>query len=138
MNKSVEQLKITTMMKVNKVMAVVTIMTLTSAMPAMAGNKKHNDRRNDKVVVVVKDISSPLVRGGYNAGIHAPKPIATCPGVKVCTFRVNPRSARHNVVAQAERIHGVMDAYYNPRTHEVTVRYDAHMTSAHQIMHSVA
>ena len=124
-------------MKMNKVMAVVTIMTLTSAMPAMAGNKKHNDRRNDKVVVVVKDKKTPA-HADKRTSHFVPKLVAPRPDVKVCTIRVNPRSAHGNVVARAERIHGVMDAHYNPRTHEVTVRYDAHMTSAHHIMHSVA
>jgi len=32
-------------------------------------------------------------------------------------------------VAKAERIHGVMGAYWNPRTHEMTIRYDAIITS---------
>ena len=44
----------------------------------------------------------------------------------------------HHAVAKAERIHGVMGAYWNPRTHEMTVRYDARVTSARHIMHSVA
>jgi len=137
MNKSVEQLKITTKMKMNKVMAVVTIMTLTSVIPAMAGNKKNNNRNNDKVVIVVNENKAPA-HTDKRTSHFAPKPVALRPDVKVCTFRVNSRSAHGNIVARAERIHGVMDAYYNPRTHEVTVRYDAHMTSAHHIMHSVA
>jgi len=41
-------------------------------------------------------------------------------------------------MAKAERIHGVMGAYWNPRTHEMTVRYDARVTSARHIMHLVA
>ena len=34
--------------------------------------------------------------------------------------------------------HGVMQACWNPRTHEMTVRYDARVTSARHIMHLVA
>ena len=37
-----------------------------------------------------------------------------------------------------EKRHGVMGAYWNPRTHEMTVRYDARVTSARHIMHLVA
>ena len=37
--------------------------------------------------------------------------------------------------AKAERIHGVIDAHFSPRTHEVIVRYDARRTTAHHIRH---
>lgn len=126
------------MMKMNKVVAIMTIVSLTVAMPAMAGNnKKHNDRKNDKVVVVVKDKKAPT-HFDKRTSHFAPRPVAPRPDVKVCTFKVSHHAAHRNVVAKAERIHGVMDAHYNPRTHEVTVRYDARMTSARHIMHSVA
>ena len=58
--------------------------------------------------------------------------------VKTCTFRVSRYTAHHHAVAKTERIHGVMGAYWNPRTHEMTVRYDARVTSARHIMHLVA
>ena len=64
---------------------------------------------------------------------HAYRPV-----VKTCTFRVSRHAVHHHAVAKAERIHGVMGAYWNPRTHEMTVRYDARITTARHIMHSVA
>ena len=64
---------------------------------------------------------------------HAYRPV-----VKTCTFRVSRHAVHHHAVAKAERIHGVMGAYWNPRTHEMTVRYDARVTSARHIMHLVA
>ena len=51
---------------------------------------------------------------------------------------INTQAAHHHAVAKAERIHGVIGAYWNPRTHEMTVRYDARVTSARHIMHLVA
>ena len=67
-----------------------------------------------------------------------PKTDSLRPVVKTCTFRVSRHAAHHHAVAKAERIHGVMGAYWNPRTHEMTVRYDARVTSARHIMHLVA
>jgi copper chaperone CopZ len=39
---------------------------------------------------------------------------------------------------RAERIHGVADVKYNPRTREITVLYDAKITSSRHIRHAVA
>ena len=85
----------------NKVMAAVAVMTLTMTMPAMAGNKKHNDRRADKVVVAVKDKKAPshfdAARGPFDR-----RPMAPRPEVKVCTFKVSRHAAAHrNVEAKA-------------------------------------
>jgi len=130
------------MMKtMNKVIAVMMIMAITTAVPAMAGNKKHNTVKKETVVVV----SNPdravshfdrLDSKSYCLNDH--KCHASRPVVKSCTFKVSHRAAHRNVVAKAERLHGVIDACWNPRTHEVTVRYDARRTSAHHIMHSMA
>lgn len=121
----------------NKVMAIVAIVSITTATPAMAGDNKHNDRRVDKVVVVVKDKKAPshfdAAKGHFDR-----KPVAHRPDVKVCTFKVSRHAAHGNMVAKAERIHGVMEAHYNPRTHMMTVRYDAHRTTARIIRHVVA
>ena len=128
------------MKMMNKVIAAAMMMAITTAMPAMAGNRnyKHHDK---KTVVVVTN--SP--RGSHfdrvdkrtshfdNHRHQAYRPI-----VKTCTFRVSRHAAHHHAVAKAERIHGVMGAYWNPRTHEMTVRYDARVTSARHIMHLVA
>ena len=42
------------------------------------------------------------------------------------------------IVAKIENMKGVMDTNWNPRTRELTVRYDANKTSAHNIKHFVA
>ena len=122
----------------NKVMAIMAIVSITMAMPAMAGNKKNNDRRNDKVVVVVNNKKAPshydAARGHFNR-----KPMAHRPDIKVCSFKVSRHAAyRKNVVAAAESVHGVMDAKFNPHTGMMTVRYDAHRTTPRIIRNVVA
>jgi len=42
------------------------------------------------------------------------------------------------VVAKVEYMKGVMDTKWNPRTREVTVIYDAKVTSARHIKHFMA
>lgn len=128
------------MKMINKVIAAAMMMAVTTAMPAMAGNR--NNKSHDKKTVVVVT-NSP--RGSHfdrvdkkashfdNSKHHAYRPV-----VKTCTFRVSRHAAHTHAVAKAERIHGVMGAYWNPRTHEMTVRYDARVTSARHIMHLVA
>jgi len=117
------------------------MMANTTAMPAMAGNR--NNKSHDKKTTVARVTNSP--RGSHfdrvdkktshfdNSKHHAYRPV-----VKTCTFRVNRQADHHHAVAKAERIDGVLGAYWNPRTHEMTVRYDARVTSARHIMHLVA
>ena len=69
----------------NKVIAAM-MMAITTAMPAMAGNKNHNDKKDKKV----------------------------------------------------ENVKGVKEAKWNPRTREVTVVYDANVTSVRNIKHFMA
>ena len=139
------------MMKMmNKVMAIMAIVSITMAMPAVAGNKKNNDRRNDKVVVVVKEKKAPshfdAARGHFDRKPVAPRPdVRSTSGrsypkglEKVCSFKVSRHSAHRNVVAKAESIHGVMDAKFNPHTGMMTVRYDAHRTTPRIIRNVVA
>ena len=92
----------------NKVIAAMMMMAITSAMPAMAGNKKHYNGKNNKVVVVVDK--------------------------KTTHFNASHMKA----VAKAEHMKGVMNTKWNPRTRELTVIYDAKVTSARHIMHLVA
>ena len=125
----------------NKVIAATMMMAITTAMPAMAGNRNH--KSHDKKTTVIVVTNSP--RGSHfdrvdkrtshfdNQRHHAYRPV-----VKTCTFRVSRHAAHTHAVAKAARIHGVMGAYWNPRTHEMTVRYDARLTSARHIMHLVA
>ena len=112
----------------NKVIAAMMIMAITSAMPAMAGNKKHNNGKNNKVVVVVDKKTTH-----FNA--HK---LVYRPDVKACTFRVSRYDSHMKAVAKAEHMKGVMNTNWNPRTRELTVIYDAKVTSARHIMHSVA
>ena len=116
------------MKMMNKVIAVAMIMAITSAMPAMAGNKKHNNGKNNKVVVVVDKKTTH-----FNAHKHVYRP-----DVKACTFRVSRYDSHMKAVAKAEHMKGVMNTKWNPRTRELTVIYDAKVTSARHIMHFMA
>jgi len=112
----------------NKVIAAAMMMAITSAMPAMAGNKKHNNGKNDKVVVIVDKKTTH-----FNAHKHVYRP-----DVKACTFRVSRYDSHMKAVAKAEHMKGVMNTKWNPRTRELTVIYDAKVTTARHIMHLVA
>ena len=118
------------MKMINKVIAATMMMAITTAMPAMAGNKRYGNHDKKATVVVVNNH-----RGSHfdNHRHHAYRPV-----VKTCTFRVSRHAIRHHAVDKAERIRGVIGAYWNPRTQEMTVRYDARLTSARHIMRLVA
>ena len=125
----------------NKVMAAMMMMALTTTMPAMAGNK--NNPRNDKktTVVVVKNdkgashfdkVDKALSHNTYHKGnVYRPD-------VKTCTVKVSRHESHKKVVAKVENMKGVMDTNWNPRTRELTVRYDANKTSARNIKHFMA
>ena len=127
------------MKTMNKVIAAMMMMAITTAMPAMAGNKNHNDKK-DKVVAVNNDrggshfdkVDKALSHNGYHKG-HAYRP-----DVKTCTFRVSRHDSHKKVVAKVEHMKGVIDTKWNPRTREVTVIYDAKVTSARHIKHFMA
>ena len=111
----------------NKVIAAM-MMAITFAMPAMAGNKNHNGKK-DKVVAV----NNKKVSHFDDAHKHAYRP-----DVKACTFKVSRHDSHKKVVAKAEHMKGVMNTKWNPRTRELTVIYDAKVTSARHIMHFMA
>ena len=129
------------MKTMNKVIAAMMMMAITTTMPAMAGNKHHNDRNNKKttVVVVTNDKKASHFdnvdkrTSHFDANKHAYRP-----DVKTCTFRVSRHDSHKKVVAKAEHMKGVMDTKWNPRTREVTVIYDAKVTSARNIKHFMA
>ncbi len=104
-----------------KKITIIAIMMMLVANSAMADKKRHiyNDRGADVVVVHKK---------------HSCRPV-----VKSCTMHI--KGGRHggyrSVIARAECIKGVMDARWNPRTHEVIVYYDARMTTARHIMNRI-
>ena len=114
------------------------MMAITTAMPAMAGNKHHNDKK-EKVVAVnnnKKDSHFDKVdkkTTHFDAHKHDYRP-----DVKTCTFKVSRHDSHKKVVAKAEHMKGVMNTKWNPRTRELTVIYDAKVTSARHIMHFVA
>ena len=133
----------------NKVIAIMMMMSITFAMPAMAGNKKPNNHgKNDKVVVVVNNDKKALhfnKADKKTAHFDANKTKAYRPDVKTCTIKVSRHDSHktkvstiRQVVAKVENMKGVMDTNWNPRTRELTVRNDANKTSARNIKHFVA
>ena len=128
------------MKKMNKVIAAMMMMAITFAMPAMAGNKNNNHGKNDKVVVVNNDKKGSHFDKVDKKTSHfdTHKTHAYRPDVKTCTIKVSRHDSHKKVVAKVENMKGVMDTNWNPRTRELTVRYDANKTSARNIKHFVA
>ena len=125
----------------NKVIATMMMMAITTAMPAMAGNKNHaNNDKKDKVVAVNNGKKESHFDKVDKKTTHfdTHKKNTYRPDLKTYTIKVGRHDSYKKVVAKAERIDGVMDAKWNARTREVTVRYDANKTSAKYIKHSVA
>ena len=129
------------MKKMNKVIAIMMMMSITFAMPAMAGNKKPNNHgKNDKVVVVNNHKSESHFDKMDKALSHhdAHKKNVYRPNVKTITIKVSCHDSHKKVAAKVENMKGVMDTNWNPRTRELTVRYDANKTSARNIKHFMA
>ena len=129
------------MKKMNKVITAMMMMAITFAMPAMAGNKKHNNGKNDKVVVVInndKKVSHFDKSDKRTSHFDTHKKNAYRPDMKTCTFKVSRHDSHKKVVTKAEHMKGVMDTKWNPRTREVTVIYDANVTSVRNIKHFMA
>ena len=125
----------------NKVIAAMMMMAITFAMPAMAGNNKNNNRKNEKVVVVVnndKKASHFDKVDKKTSHFDAHKTHAYRPDVKTTTIKVSRHDSHKKIVAKVENMKGVMDTNWNPRTRELTVRYDANKTSARNIKHFMA
>ena len=124
----------------NKVIAIMMMMSITFAMPAMAGNRNNNNGKNDKTVVVNNHKSESHFDKVDKALSHHDfhKPHAYRPDVKTCTIKVSRHDSHKKVVAKVENMKGVMDTNWNPRTREVTVIYDAKVTSARHIKHFMA
>jgi hypothetical protein len=123
----------------NKVIAAMMLMAITTATPAMAGNKHHNN--NDKKVVVVNNHKGGSHFDKVDRALShhdAHKPHAYRPDVKTCTIKVSHHDSHKKVAAKVENMKGVMDTNWNPRTRELTVRYDANKTSARNIKHFMA
>ena len=113
----------------NKVIATMMMMAITTAMPAMAGNKNHNDKK-DKVNFDKVDKKT------IHFDTH--KKNTYRPDMKTYTFKVSRHDSHKKVVAKIENMKGVKEAKWNPRTREVTVIYDANVTSVRNIKHFMA
>ena len=138
------------MKTMNKVIALIIMMTITIAMPAMAGNgKKNPNGKRDNVVVVYngrRDVHDPKADMHNPHGpkvevrdphIGAPHHPIYRPDMRTCVIKLGRHDSHRKVVAKVERMKGVMDADWSPRTHEVIVRYDANVTSARHILHFI-
>ena len=137
----------------NKVIAAMMMMAITTAMPAMAGNKNHNDKK-DKVVAVNNDkkeshfdkvdkkttvsTSRPTHFDAHKTMVSTNRQNTYRPDMKTYTFKVSRHDSHKKVVAKVENMKGVKEAKWNPRTREVTVIYDAKVTSARHIKHFMA
>ena len=127
------------MKTMNKVIAAMMMMAIT--MPAMAGNKKHtNHDKKITVVVVTNDKKASHFDKVDKRTSHfdAHKKNTYRPDIKTYTFKVSRHDSHKKVVAKVENMKGVKEAKWNPRTREVTVFYDANVTSARNIKHFMA
>ena len=165
------------MKTMNKVIALIIMMAITIAMPAMAGNgKKNPNGKRDNVVVVDKgrkDVHGPKADVHDPHGPrpdmhdphgprldmhdpHGPRPDMRDPhgprvdmrdprfdaphhpiyrpDMRTCVIKLGRHDSHRKVVAKVERMKGVMEADWSPRTREVIVRYDANVTSARHIL----
>ena len=103
----------------NKVIAAMMMMAITFAMPAMAGHKT-------------------TVSTSRSSHFDTHKTPAYRPDVKTTTIKVSRHDSHKKVVAKVENVKGVKEAKWNPRTREVTVVYDANVTSVRNIKHFMA
>ena len=103
--------------------AALMLMTITAATPATAKNKKvsHFDRVEMKASHFDKHHK------------HAYRP-----EVKTCTLVLGRHDSHKKLAAKADRMKGVIDTKWNPRRRELTIIYDAKMTSARHIRHFMA
>ncbi len=105
----------------NKVKAAVLTVAIALAIPALAGPRQYHYSKHDKS-------ATEVIAHRH----HAHRPV-----VKECSFKVSHRASPKYVIAKAERLPGVVDARWNPSTRKVTVRYDARLTTARHIRHSM-
>lgn len=118
------------MKKFNKVIAAaMMIMAITVSTPAMANNKK--DIRPDY---------RKEMRVGYGRHHHYDRHPAMhrhyghAADIHTATFRVHRHAMHHrNVVALVSNMRGVRAVDYNPRTHMMTVVYNARVISPRHI-----
>ena len=109
----------------------------------------HFDKADKKTTVSTSrptvSTSRPTVSTSRSSHFDTHKTHAYRPDVKTTTIKVSRHDSHktkvstiRQVVAKVENMKGVMDTNWNPRTRELTVRYDANKTSARNIKHFVA
>ena len=123
----------------NKAIAAMIMMTIALAMPAKADNRNYvnSGRRDHSVVVNNNKKDAHFDKKDHKPG-HIDNRHVYRPDMKTCTIRISHRDSHHKIVAKAERIKGVKDANWNPRTRELTVLYDANKTTARYIKRVLA
>lgn len=110
-------------MKTMNILAAMMLMTITAAMPATAKNKKesHFDR-----VEMKHSHFDRHHRDAYR------------PEIKSCTLVLSRHESHKKMAHKADHMKGVIDTKWNPRTRELTIIYDAKVTSARHIRHFMA
>ena len=122
------------MKTMSKMIAAMMIMTITAAMPATANNQKkaHFDRVVEKKGPHYDRIEK---KDAHFDRHHRP---AYRPDVKLLTIKLGRYESHRRLADRADRLKGVMDTKWNPRTRELTIIYDAKITSARHIRHHMA
>ena len=110
-------------MKTIKMIAALMLMTITAAAPATAKNKKvsHFDPVEMK--------TSHFDRNHR----HAYRP-----EIKSCTLVLGRHDSHKKLAEKANHMKGVIDTKWNPRKRELTIIYDAKVTTARHIRHFMA
>ena len=110
-------------MKTMNMIAAMMLMTITAAMPATAKNKKES--HFDRVEMKTSHFDRHH-RDAYR------------PEIKSCTLVLGRHDSHRKLAKKADRMKGVIDTRWNPRTRELTIIYDAKVTSARHIRHFMA
>ena len=134
------------MKTMNKVIAAMMMMAITTTMPAMAGMNNHNDKKDKVGAVNIGKKDSHLDKVDKKTMVCTSRPThfdahkknTYRPDMKTYTFKVSRHDSHKKVVAKVENMKGVKEAKWNPRTREVTVIYDANVTSVRNIKHFMA
>ncbi len=115
------------MKNINKVIAAMMIMAITS-IPAMASSNVDKKPRKDK----------DKIEMGISYDKKYKKSHAHYANIKTVTFKVSRKAAyRKNVEAAAMAVRGVKYAEYNRHSGKITVKYDANKTKVNTIKKAV-
>ena len=117
------------MKTLNKVIAMMMMLTITSVTPVMAGGWRTSNM--DMGGSHFDKVDRALNNKHYGKHVYRPD-------VKTCTFKVSRHESHLRAAAKVERVKGVINTQWNPRTRELTVIYDARMTSPRHIRHFMA